>query len=69
MAGSHKQANTVPSCADPILAARLEAIKQLACGLSERVAVMDRGFNVIYANESAWSEDAPRGSDRQAKVL
>ncbi|MEP6891348.1 MAG: sigma-54 dependent transcriptional regulator, partial [Nitrospirota bacterium] len=32
-----------------------------------RVAVMDRGFNVIYANESAWSEDVPRGSGHQAK--
>lgn len=41
---------------DPILAARLEAIKQLAGGLSERVAVMDRDFNVIYANEAAWAE-------------
>ena len=48
-------------CRDPILAARLEAIKHLAGGLSERVAVLDRDFNVIYANESAWSEDAPRG--------
>jgi two-component system response regulator AtoC len=67
MAGSHKQANTIPSCADPILAARLEAIKQLAGGLSERVAVMDSGFNVIYANESAWSEDASRGSGHPAK--
>ena len=67
MAGSQKETNTVPSCADPILAARLEAIKQLAGGLSERVAVMDRGFNVIYANEWAWSEDASRWSGHQAK--
>ena len=67
MAGSQKQSTSVPSCADPILAARLEAIKQLAGGLSERVAVMDRGFNVIYANESAWSEDVPRGSGHPAK--
>ena len=67
MAGSHKQANTVLSCADPILAARLEAIKQLAGGLSERVAVMDRGFNVIYANESAWSEDASGRPGHHAK--
>ena len=28
---------------------------------------MDRGFNVIYANESAWSEDASRGSGHPAK--
>ena len=50
MDGSQKQSTTNPACADPILAARLEAIKQLAGGISERVAVMDRGFNVIYAN-------------------
>jgi len=41
---------------DPILAARLEAIKQLAGGVSERVAVMDRDFNVVYANEAAWAD-------------
>ena len=52
---------------DPILAARLEAIKQLAGGSSDRVAVLDRDFNVIYANESAWSEDASQLSDHQAK--
>ena len=28
---------------------------------------MDRDFNVIYANESAWSEDASRLSGHQAK--
>ena len=67
MDGSQKQFTTNPACADPILAARLEAIKQLAGGISERVAVMDRGFNVIYANESAWSEDASRRSGHQAK--
>ncbi|MBI3808199.1 MAG: sigma-54-dependent Fis family transcriptional regulator [Nitrospirae bacterium] len=67
MAGSQKQATRVPSCTDPILAARLEAIKQLAGGLSERVAVMDRDFNVIYTNESAWSDDASQLSGHQAK--
>ena len=67
MDGSQKQSTTNPACADPILAARLEAIKQLAGGISARVAVMDRGFNVIYANESAWSEDASRRSGHQAK--
>jgi two-component system, NtrC family, response regulator HydG len=67
MAGSQKQPTTVSSCTDPILTARLEAIKQLACGLSERVAVMDRDFNVIYANEPAWSEDAAQLSGHQAK--
>ena len=54
MAGSHS-AQTYPFN-DPILTARLEAIKQLAAGLSERVAVMDRDFNLIYANEAAWKE-------------
>jgi two-component system response regulator HydG len=67
MAGSQKQANSVPFCADPILAARLEAIKQLAGGFSDRVAVLDRDYNVIYANESAWSEDASRLSGHSAK--
>ena len=67
MAGSQKQSTTVSSCADPILAARLEAIKQLACGSSDRVAVLGRDFNVIYANESAWSEETSPLSDHQAK--
>ena len=67
MAGSQKLSTSVPSCTDPILAARLEAIKQLAGGSSDRVAVLDRDFNVIYANESAWSEDASQLSDHQAK--
>lgn len=67
MAGSQKQSTPVPTCVDPILAARLEAIKQLAGGVSERVAVMDRDFNVIYANESAWSEAAAQLSGHQAK--
>jgi two-component system response regulator AtoC len=67
MAGSQKQSTPVPTCVDPILAARLEAIKQLAGGVSERVAVMDRDFNVIYTNESAWSDDAAQLSGHQAK--
>lgn len=67
MAGSQKDPTTVPPSMDPVLAARLEAIKQLAGGFSERVAVMDRDFNVIYANESAWSGKAPQGSTHSAK--
>lgn len=67
MAGSQKESLTVSSCPDPVLAARLEAIKQLAGGVSERVAVLDRDFNVIYANESAWCEEASRWSDHRAK--
>src|SRR5262245_16487781 len=67
MAGSQNENSRVYPFTDPILIARLEAIKQLGGGLSERVAVLDREFNVIYANESAWSEEAPRSSGRQAK--
>ncbi len=67
MAGSQKESSTVHPFKDPILAARLEAIKQLAGGLSERVAVIDRNFNVIYANDSAWSEDTSRLFDHSAK--
>jgi len=54
MAGSRREQVTT-SFNDPILAARLEAIRQLAGGLANRVAVMDHQFNVIYANTSAWS--------------
>lgn len=49
-----------PAPTDPIIAARIEAIKQLAQGLSDRVAVMDRSFNVVYANEAAWTETTTR---------
>ena len=57
MAGSSDDAKTITPFTDPILAARLEAIKQLSNGLSDRVAVMDRHFNVVYANDAAWSVD------------
>jgi two-component system, NtrC family, response regulator HydG len=53
--------------ADPILAARLDTIKQLAGGSSDRVAVLDREFNIIYVNESAWSEEAPGLSGHSTK--
>ena len=53
---------------DPIIAARIEAIKQLAGGLSDRVAVMDRSFNVVYANEAAWSvQEGPHTRRHHAK--
>jgi len=61
MAGSRQEQATT-SFNDPILTARLEAIKQLAGGLSNRVAVMDHQFNVIYANTSAWSDVSLRNS-------
>lgn len=57
MAGSHSNLPDALPVPDPVIAARLEAIKQLAGGFSERVAVMDRDFNVIYANKSAWSQE------------
>jgi two-component system, NtrC family, response regulator HydG len=46
---------------DPIITARVEALKQLARGLSDRVAVMDRAFNIVYANEAAWAVDQRQG--------
>jgi len=67
MAGSQKESSLVHPFTDPILAARLEAIKQLAGGSSDRVAVLDRDFNVIYANESAWSADASQLPGHHAK--
>ncbi|MCP9440004.1 MAG: sigma 54-interacting transcriptional regulator [Nitrospira sp.] len=50
---------------DPILRARVEAIAQLAGGLTDRVAVMDRHFNVVYANEPAWSSAATTKPESQ----
>ena len=57
MAGSQPEVFVVPPFSDPILLARLEAIRQLAGGSSDRVAVMDRDFNVVYANEAAWAAE------------
>ncbi len=56
MAGSHIPEGAASPFSDPILDARMEAIRQLADGLSDRVAVMDRQFNVLYVND----EDRPR---------
>ena len=67
MAGSHLDSPHPSPLADPILAARLEAIKQLAGGLSDRVAVMDREFNVVYANEAGWTVD-PSGSTERPRA-
>lgn len=61
MAGSQSEALSVPTFSDPILAARVEAIRQLAGGMSDRIAVMDREFNVVYANAAAWTVRAPDG--------
>jgi len=56
MAGSQADGTVQSSFDDPIIAARIEAIRQLAGGLSDRVAVMDRDFNVVYANSAAWTD-------------
>lgn len=58
MAGS-QSAQTPPSD-DPIVTARLEAISQLAGRIREQVAVMDRDYNVLYANKAASLEQQSR---------
>jgi two-component system response regulator AtoC len=46
----------------------VEAIRQLAQGLTERVVVLDRERNVIYANEAAWTDAPSRdGASNPAK--
>lgn len=62
MAGSQSTTPSIPPFGDPILLARLEAIRQLAGGLSDRVAVMDCDYNVVYANKSAWTGSSPEES-------
>ena len=42
---------------DPILVARLDTIVHLGKALTERVAVIDRQFNVVYANHGDRSEE------------
>lgn len=68
MAGSQPAELAAPLFSDRILQARLEAIRQVASGVSDRVAVMDRDFNVVYANEAALQSAAsPAKPVRQAK--
>lgn len=68
MAGSQVDACLLTPFSDPILAARVEAIRQLAGGVSNRVAVMDREFNVVYANAAAWTErPSEEGQTHSAK--
>lgn len=68
MAGSSSRSRTISPFADPILAARLEALKQLADGLTDRVAVMDRDLNMVYANDKAWrSEESSASTSKPAK--
>ena len=58
MAGSPSD-DTFTPIQDPILVARLETVGQLAGALSERVAVVDRQFNVLYANDTGVSGNRP----------
>ncbi|MFO0706196.1 MAG: sigma-54 dependent transcriptional regulator [Nitrospira sp.] len=61
MAGSQAEGVPLVPFDDPVLVARVEAIRQLAGGVSDRVAVMDRQFNVVYANASAWATEGHPG--------
>ena len=63
MAGSHSLVSLFSPLQDPILSARLEAVKLLADRLSEHVVVLDRDLNVVYANESAWPSASRPGSE------
>jgi len=53
MAGSLAQPPAAKRRTDPVLRARLETISQLAGGVTDRVAVVDRDGTVVYANEAA----------------
>lgn len=66
MAGSLPDAFARSPFSDPIIAARIEAIRQLAGGMSDRVAVMDHEFNVVYANASAWTDRVPDAAQAQS---
>ncbi len=54
MAGSRRHSNT-PSLTpdDPVLAAHLESVRAFGERLSEPIAVIDRQFNLVYANQPA----------------
>ena len=68
MAGSQSDHPSSFTFTDPVLDVRLEALKLLAEGLSERVAVLDRNLNVIYANRAAWPDFSHKdGRGRPAK--
>ena len=54
MAGSRSNDGYAPY--DPVLTARIDAISQLAEGLSDRIAIIDSQFNILYANCAASQE-------------
>ena len=64
MAGARAHHPASRSLTDPVLRARLEAITQLAGGVTDRVAVVDRDFAVVYANESARTTPLQGGAER-----
>ncbi len=67
MAGSQAH-NICSPFADPVLAARLEALKLLADRVSDRVMVLDRDLTIIYASRSSWAgSDLGEGHLRPAK--
>lgn len=54
MAGSRQHNNAAPLApADPVLAAHLESVRAFGERLSEPIAVIDRQFNLVYANKPA----------------
>ena len=64
MAGSSPQRSELPI--DPVLAARVEAIRVLADRQSQRVMVIGPDLTVIYANRAALSEEG-EGSNMPSK--
>ena len=61
MAGSRDK-SPHSSFADPVLAARLDALKLLADQGTDRVVVLDKDLTIIYANQSGWTESDHRAS-------
>ena len=59
---AESQVASTSSLNDPIVTAWLEAISQLAASIHERVAVMDRDFNLIYANKATSVESHAEAS-------
>jgi transcriptional regulator with GAF, ATPase, and Fis domain len=49
---------------DPILAARVETIAHLGGAVTERVAVIDRQFNVLYANDEGPNRSEHGNADK-----
>ncbi len=63
MAGSQNLIYS-PRFADPVLAARLEALQLLAERMCSRVMVVDRDLTIVYANEAGWRAPDERQPDQ-----